>query len=168
MAHRVGLDEHGEAMSPLVPDPSVDALEIVWEESANFSGPRVVDCPTELRLIRDLLTRRWWQSFARFILPGVSLRHGRVYEYSGFRFPSDLDPDETPFDGVQMFDPIETIRLSEPAFVRLMARYFEAIVEGATGNDRPEIHDDWWEDFAAGARTIAGRGARPPASSSLP
>jgi hypothetical protein len=80
-----------------IDDRAVDSLHIVWEQSPAYTGPRVSEAPPELRMIRDFLSRETWQHFIQFILPGVLGRHGRVAEYSGFRFPSDVDPDEDEF-----------------------------------------------------------------------
>ncbi|HEX8113456.1 MAG TPA: hypothetical protein VF516_37255 [Kofleriaceae bacterium] len=145
-------------MSDLIDDRAVDALQIVWDTSC--AGPRVVDSPPELRMIQEFLSRDTWQHFVQFILPGVVGHHQRVAEYSGFRFQSDLDPDDDPFEGVEMFDPIDTIHISEAAFDRLMSRYFDTIVRGATENLRPEIRESWWPKIVDGARTLGDR-ARP-------
>lgn len=141
----------------LIPDQQVDTLQIVWEETPQYSGPRVVDTPPELRMIRDFLSTRFWQNFVRFIAPGVLNHHGRVNEYSGFTFQSDLDPDDDPFEGVEMFDPIDTIHISEAAFDRLMSRYFNTIVEGAAAHQKPETQEEWWQDFVENARELYAR-----------
>src|ERR1051325_2667554 len=93
-------------MTALIDDPTVDGLRIVWVESNDYSGPRIVDSPPQLRMIRDFLSRDTWQHFVRFILPGILDRRQRVAEYSGFRFPNDLDADEESFDCVELYDPI--------------------------------------------------------------
>jgi hypothetical protein len=78
-------------------------------------------------------------------------------EYSGFTFQSDLEPDDEPFEGVEMFDPIDTIHISEGAFDHLMSRYFNAIIEGATAHQKPEIQEEWWQDFVEIARELDAR-----------
>lgn len=144
-------------MSDLIDDRTVDALRIVWDQSPGHTGPRVVDAPAELRVIRDFLSCETWQHFVQFILPGALHHHGRLIEYSGFRFQSDLDPDDDPFEGVEMFDPIETIHISEGAFDRLMGRYFEVILHGVTLHQRPETHEEWWQGFVTSARALIDR-----------
>jgi hypothetical protein len=108
-------------------------------------------------MVRDFLSRETWQHFAQFILPGASSHHGRIAEESGFRFPSDLDPDEEPFDGVELFDPIDTFYVSEAAFDRLMSRYFEVLVQGVTANQRPELAEPWWPGFAQSMHALTAR-----------
>lgn len=141
-------------MNDVIDDSKVDALHIIWEQSPEYTGPRVVGALPELRVIKDFLSRNNWQRFVQFIVPGVLHHHGRVDEYSGFRFPSDLDPDEEPFDGVEMFDPLATLHISEAAFDRIMSRYFEVIIHGVTTHRHPEIHEGWWQAFVASARAI--------------
>ncbi|MEO7735371.1 MAG: hypothetical protein ABIY55_30740 [Kofleriaceae bacterium] len=144
-------------MSDLIDDRTVDDLRIIWDQSPGYVGPRVVDAPTELRMIRDFLSRETWQHFVQFIMPGVMEHHGRVMEYSGFRFQSDLDADDDPFQGVEMFDPIDTIYIREAAFDRLMSRYFDTVIRGVVEHQRPEAHEPWWQGFVASARVLADR-----------
>jgi hypothetical protein len=143
--------------NPLIDDSKVDALNIVWEESPRYSGPRVVDAPPELRMIRDFLSTRFWQHFVQFIAPGVLRRHGRISNESGFTFQSDLDPGDERFEGVQMVDPIDTIYISEGAFDRLMSRFFNAVIDGARRHQKPVIHADWWPELVSTARDIERR-----------
>ena len=91
-------------MSDLIDDHAVEAFSIIWDQSPGYSGPRIVDAPHELRVVRDFLSRETWQHFVQFIQPGTLNHHGRVMEYSGFRFQSDLDPGDEPFEGVEVFD----------------------------------------------------------------
>lgn len=140
-------------MSDLIDDQKIDGLRVEWGDA----GPCVVDAPPELRMIQEFLSRDTWQHFVQFILPGILGHHQRVAEYSGFRFQSDLDPDDDPFDGVEMFDPIDTIHISEAAFDRLMSRYLDAIVRGVTEHARPEAREAWWPGVVDGARILAER-----------
>jgi hypothetical protein len=144
-------------MSDLIDDRTVDAVRIIWDQSPGHTGPRVVDAPAELRMLGDFLSRATWPHFVQFILPGVMAHHGRVMEYSGFRFQSDLDADDEPFQGVELFDPIGTIYVSEAAFDRLMSRYFDSIIRGVIEHQRPEVHEAWWQGFVTSARVLADR-----------
>ena len=144
-------------MSELIDDSAIDAVGVVWDASSAHSGPRVVDAPPSLRVVRDFLTRSTWQRFAQFILPGVLAHHGRVDNDSGFRFQGDLDPDDDPLPGVELFDPIDTIYLGEGAFDRLMSRFFEAIVDGVTAHSRHEVTEAWWNHFVAGTQELTTR-----------
>jgi hypothetical protein len=149
-------------MPELIDDRAVDALHIVWDESPRFTGPRVVNAPPELRVIRDFLSLESWPHFVQFFLPGVVERHQHVSNESGFRFQSDLDPGEEPFAGVELFDPLDTIHLSEPAFDRLMSRYVQVIIQAVTAGQRPELRERWWQDFLDGARALEHRVAEAP------
>ena len=144
-------------MSNLIADRTVDALRIIWDQSPGYIGPRVVVASPELRMIKDFLSRETWQHFVQFIVPGALHHHGRVMEYSGFKFQGDLDPDDEPFDGVEMFDPIETIHISEGAFDRVMSRYFGVIIQGVTAHQGPELQEGWWPAFVTNARLIDER-----------
>lgn len=119
-------------MNTYIEDQLVDNLKIIWEETPQYSGLRVVNVPPKLRVLQDFLTTRFWPSLVRFIASGVLNRHGRTQEYSGFMFPEDLDPGGEPFEGVMILDPLDTIYLSDSAFDRLMNRYFQTVIEGAT------------------------------------
>lgn len=144
-------------METLLDDQLVDTLQIVWEETPQYSGPRVRDSPAELRVLRDFLTTQFWQSRVQFIADGVLNRHGRVQEYSGFLFPEDMDPDDEPFEGVMVFDPLDTIYLSDGAFARLMNRYFETIIEGVASHQKDELKEAWWPEFLDIAQQIKYR-----------
>ena len=48
---------------------------------------------------------------------------------------------------VHIFNPYETVTMSEPAFVRLMSRLFSTIVDGATAEPNDVVHSDWWPQF---------------------
>ena len=144
-------------MSDLIDDHAVEALSIIWDQSLGYSGPRIVDAPHELRVVKDFLSRETWQHFVQFIQPSTLNHHERVMEYSGFRFQSDLDPDDEHFEGVEVFDPLDTIHISERAFDRLMARYFDVIVRGVTTHHLPEAREVWWQAFVANTRLLEER-----------
>jgi hypothetical protein len=151
---------------PRFSDEAIDGLRIVWAEEPGYSGPRVEGCPTELRILKDFLSTGHWQRFVQFIAPGVLARHGRGVECSGFLFPEDFDAEDfeeegvEPFEGVQLYDPIDTIHVSQPAFDRLMSRYFDTIVEAVQANRRPEAAEDWWPTFEGSARELRRRAER--------
>src|SRR5262249_3004125 len=43
-------------MNPIADDDQIDAVQIEWKEAAGHSGPQVVSCPSELRVILDFLS----------------------------------------------------------------------------------------------------------------
>jgi hypothetical protein len=138
-------------------EEAVDFPNIIWEETPNYVGPRVIDAPPTLRVIKSFLSRENWQSFVQFIALGVADHHGRVREDSGFIFATDLDPGDEHFDGVQLFDPIDTIYIREPTFDRLMNRYFVTIINAAMSRHRPELAEPWWPSFVATANRLRSR-----------
>jgi hypothetical protein len=140
-----------------IEDQLVDNLKIIWEETTQYSGLKVVDVSPKLRVIQDFLTTQFWPSLVRFIASGVLNRHGRIKEYSGFMFPEDLDPGDDPFEGVMIFDPLDTIYLSDTVFDRLMNRYFQKLIEGATKYEKDVLKEDWWIEFLDIAKEIEQR-----------
>jgi len=146
-------------MSDMIQDSKIKTLQVDWVDLPRHTGPRVIDPAGDLRVIREFLTRDPWQWFIQFVIPGVVAHHGRVVEYSGFHFIGDLDPGDELFEGVQIFDPIDTIYVSEAAFEQLMSRYVAVIVNAVTERQRPEMNEPWWPELVANGRLLAERAA---------
>lgn len=141
----------------MLPDQLVDSLSVTWEERPGYSGPRLAGHGDELRVLKDFLQTAFWPGLVRFIAPGVLNRHGRVRQQSGFLFPADMDPDDEQFEGVMLFDPLDTIYISDGAFDRLMARYFDTLITGATSHNKPVVAEEWWAEFVDSARKLHER-----------
>ncbi|BAY62180.1 hypothetical protein NIES22_22490 [Calothrix brevissima NIES-22] len=134
-------------MNGQIDDAVIDALDIGWDDTN--ARPYVSNAPEEVRVIRDMLDMRFcWESRVEFFFPGVLDRIGRVTNESGFLFPEDLEPGDEPFDGVQMFDPLDTITLSDGAFDRLMSRYFRVVLDRSESLKLPITQEPWWSAFA--------------------
>lgn len=144
-------------MTDLIGDEAIDSVGFAWEELPQYSGTRVINFPPELRIIRDFLETSFWQSLVRFIAAGVLEQHMRGRDYNGFMFPGDLDPGDEPFEGVMLWDPIDTVYLSAGAFDRLMSRFFDTVIDGVTRYQKPEVNEAWWPEFVAVARQIRMR-----------
>lgn len=120
-------------------------INIDWEESPNFSGTKVLNCPPNLRVIKDFFYKSYWEDII-LIARGVNAHYGVGINESGFRFVSDLEPDEEVFEGVELFDPLDEIYIEEKAFEHLVLKFFKAVIKGAKIN--PKISDKpWWNEF---------------------
>lgn len=40
-------------MKPIINRSVIALIKVIWEESPNFSGTKVLNCPSELRVIKD-------------------------------------------------------------------------------------------------------------------
>ena len=87
----------------------IDKINIIWEESPTFSGTRVSKCPSELRVIKYFFYKSYWGEVIS-IARGINNHYGVGMNDSGFRFPSDLDPDEEVFEGVELFDLLDEMK----------------------------------------------------------
>jgi hypothetical protein len=133
----------------LLSDSLVDSVQIEWEETPHRTGPQVVNVPPELRVIRDYLSKPVSESNLKLIAEGVLDQHGRMMNDSGFWYPEDLDPDDEPFDGVRLSDPLDEIYLSRAAFDRLMVRFFRIILQNAPSSQKDLANSTWWPRFQA-------------------
>ncbi|MEA2670303.1 MAG: hypothetical protein QOG45_523 [Chloroflexota bacterium] len=90
---------------------------------------------------------------------GVRDRKASDWDDVGFNYPSDIsEPDEEPFDGVEVHNPIFEVIVSEKAFDRLMARFFRVLVIGAGAARDPVITTDWWPSFLTIVKDLEKRG----------
>src|SRR5262245_58060912 len=76
---------------------------------------------------------------------------------TGFRFPEDQDPDEEPFEGVEVSNPLGEVYVSRPAFERLIARYLRANITGAEENGLPVVNEPWWGELKAKTAELEAR-----------
>ena len=77
---------------------------------------------------------------------------------SGFRYAhNELDPDEEPFEGVEIYDPLGELYVTQAAFDGLMNRYFSALRDGATKQQAPVVQQPWWPDFLQIAQQVEKR-----------
>ena len=133
----------------------IDRINIIWSESPIFFGTKVLNCPSKLRVIEDFFYRSYWGDII-LIARGINDRYGVGINESGFRFESDLEPDEEVFEGVELFDPIDEVYLEEKAFERLSLKFLKAVIEGS--NFQAErSNQPWWTEFIAIVGQIEAR-----------
>ena len=145
-----------------IEDPLVDALVITFVASPPKSLQLVGSRP-ELSPIDNLVGRLRWGDLL-FFAQGVLGRSGRSVNDVGFAFPEELDEAAERLEGsVQLFDSSGKIYLREPAFERLMLRFFEAVCPPGAGQVFFE-GEPWWPELLrhvallrtrVGARSVA-------------
>ena len=123
----------------------IDRINIIWEESLSFSGTKVLNCPSELRVIKDFFYKSHWGDLI-LIARGINNHYGAGINESGFRFADDLEPDEEVFEGVELFDPLGEVYIEERAFERLALKFFKAVIKGSTLNSQLS-NEPWWSEF---------------------
>jgi hypothetical protein len=145
-------------MRQVIPDELVDGLSIVpakTDRPARAIG--VIEGPDELRVLKSLLDFPSWSEMM-YVASGVRDREGIGADGTGFRYPTDeLDPGEEPLEGMDVYSPLGEVQVSVPAFERLMARYFRALITGAERHRDPVIRASWWPDFVKATVQIEDR-----------
>lgn len=83
-------------------------------------------------MIASTLASVEW-SFALLVARSVEERFGTAWNDCGFRYPVDdqLDPGETRWQGVHVYNPVAEAYVAEAAFERLMVRWLRAVVVAA-------------------------------------
>jgi len=108
-----------------------------------------LNCPPELRVIKDFFYKSYWGEVIS-ITRGIKKHYGVGMNDSGSRFPSDLDPDEEVFEGVELFDPKfdpkDEIYIDEKDFERLALKFFKAVIDGSTSHQKL-TKEPWWNEF---------------------
>lgn len=127
----------------------VNQINIVWEESPNFSGTKVLNCPSELRVIKDFFSKSYWQDTI-LIARSIKNHYGIDINGSGFRFTTDLEPDEKVFEGVELYDPYDEVYIDEKSFKNLTLKFFKALLQGANSHKRELlVNSSWWTEFTS-------------------
>jgi hypothetical protein len=140
---------------PNVPDDVVDAVEVDWDPRPDhffmrMSAPKAAGL-ARLVLENFALVPSW--SSVLFLAEGAAGRSSRSTDLGGFAFP-----EATGLDGVMLIDGGDNqVLVSEPAFFRLIGRYFDTLVSGATADGDPVTQQPWWAELAAAAKAIAVR-----------
>lgn len=129
-------------MNSTINNPIIDQLEIVWDDA--HQRLRVLNCPRELRVIRDYFSRSH-TSTLMYIARAVRDQENVGINGSGFRYAhNELDPGEEPFEGVEIYDPLDELYISQEAFDGLMNGFFSALRKGAKNRLAKE---PWWQEF---------------------
>lgn len=132
-------------MKTIIDTNIINQINVIWKESPAFSGTQVINCPPELRVIKDFFYKSYWGDII-LIARGVNSHYGVGINESGFRFTSDLEPDEEVFEGVELFDPLDEVYIEEKAFERLVLKFFKAVIKGLTF--KPKLSKElWWNEF---------------------
>jgi hypothetical protein len=86
----------------------------------------------------------------------VEQRGGTGYNDHGIRYPveSELAPDEPPFEGVHVYNPVAETYVARDAFERLVVRWLRAVAVAAEGRKHPDADA---RDLAAAADRIEAR-----------
>jgi hypothetical protein len=103
-----------------------------------------------------------------YMAGGVHRRQGVDWDGVGFSYPIDaIRAGEEPFNSVEVHNPIFEVIVSERAFDRRMARFFQTLVLGAEKAKDPVIALDWWRNFVTIVEDVESRapersGGKPP------
>jgi hypothetical protein len=113
--------------------------------------------PRELKVLMSSLDFFSWSQMP-YVAAGVLDREGIGINGTGFRYPTDeLDPGEEPLEGVEVYNPLGEIQVTIPAFERLMARYFRALIMGAEEHNAAVTQQSWWPEFVRTTEKIEQR-----------
>lgn len=130
-----------------IPDFLIETIQIGWDDSRHPSRPCTTPLPGKARVICDFISTPYWESHVKFFFSGVLEHTGRISNDSGFLFDKNIEPGDEPFTGVQLFDPLDAITLSDHAFDKLMSRYFRVLIDHAVLKQLEVIQEPWWSNF---------------------
>jgi len=142
-------------MRSLISDVLIDAVEIAWDPTLSYQGTKALHVLDELRLVRDFFSWRHWSTLIN-VADCASSQSDCGINNSGFRFGDELDPGEEPFEGVELYDPLGQVYIGRATFNRLMLRFFDAIIQGATEHQHPMLQESWWSAFLSHVQTLRG------------
>jgi len=141
-----------------VPDAVMDAVvaEPLRVDRSDRSVGRLTG-PREARIPIGVFKVFGWRDLL-YLAGGVRDQMGIDLDDAGFRYPGDeLDPGEEPFDDVEVYNPIGEVFVTIPAFERLAARYFRALVDGVASSQDPVAYQPCWPEFVAATEEIERR-----------
>jgi hypothetical protein len=149
-------------MDEILDDNVVDSIAIQWQ-----SGPGPARTSVSMpdgpgaRLLRSFLTLNYWTGLL-FMAEGIIEQAGRDVNDSGFNYPEDEDDEagaetEPAETIIEVYNPYESVKLREPAFVRLMSRLYQAVIAGATRDGDAVTQTDWWPRFVEVAEAVRQR-----------
>jgi hypothetical protein len=132
-----------------LPDEVVDAISVepdtVPHKLIRGVG-RITGPEAALPVITTLESLGW--ADLMYAAEGVQDRQGIDTNDVGFWYPNDaLDWGDDPFDGVEVHNPLWEILVTMPAFERLMARFFRALIVGAERSSDSVTGEPWWPRF---------------------
>lgn len=144
-------------MSKLIADESVDSINVVPTEAEKSSRLIEIKGASELLVLTSTLGF-FNESEMGYVASGVLARQGIGTNGTGFRYPTDeLEPEEDPLEGVEVYNPLGEIQVSIPAFERLMSRYFRAFISEAEKRKLPIVDKPGWTEFVSAIEKIEKR-----------
>lgn len=142
-------------MNNIIANKTLDDIDIIWDNIDKKA--RVLNCSPQLRVISDFFSRTQWSTLM-YIAQAVRDEENMGINGSGFRYAhNELDPDEEPFEGVEIYDPLGELYLTPAAFDRLMNRFFSALRDGAIKQQAQIVQQSWWRNFIKNAKYVEKR-----------
>ena len=133
----------------MLDDCQIDTLQFECRPSrAGWCPVRLVDstqtpAPAALRNLLDGLPPR----LVPGMLQALQQRQSFATEEEGFDFSPETTAPQTP--SVTVYDYIRSTPMGRPAFERLMARFFTALVAAVHDQQDPLVDESWWAALAA-------------------
>ena len=151
-------------MNKLVSDRLIEDIEIKPVDMKLYHDPIKVHSSPKLAVVAGTLNF-FGLNKINYVASAVLDREGVGINEIGFRYPTDeLDPEEEPLQGVEIYNfSFGEIQLSVPAFEKLMARYFRAVIEETQKQvaiEKPEDNptkESWWSEFVNATEQIEQR-----------
>jgi hypothetical protein len=142
-----------------ISDQDVDSIQMAPGPSTlgGRKRGRAVGVPSA-RVLMDMLTYSSWPDLHHFS-KAVESRVGTSIDDAGFRYPVEdmLGTGEIPFEGVNVFDPLDDVYMSRPAFERAWTRFLLGLVADVDRDSDPVRDQPFWPDFLARAYRLRDR-----------
>ena len=137
-----------------IPDAALDAVTFT-PNPGSTPLVRVEHYPDDV--VGVLFGSQDWDHL-RYWASALAGNSGGAFDGTGFALDTDeLDPGEEPFSGVQLFAPWgDEVLVSLPAFERLLARFYGAVVAATRPGD-PAREQPWWPAFLDDVQTVRRR-----------
>ena len=151
-------------MNKLVSDKLIEEIEIKPVRDRLYFNPIDLCGSLEIQVVTSSINFFGFSQL-NYVASGVLDREGIDVNSTGFRYPTDeLDPGEEPLQGVKIYNPaFGEAQLSVPAFEKLMARYFRAVIKETQKQvaiEKPEkdpTKESWWSEFVRATEQIEQR-----------
>lgn len=124
----------------MLKDDRLSAIHILFHDGVT----RADGCPDDLGAVRDWFHWGAWSALP-MVAAALEERSNVGVDGSGFRF--EAEPDEEPFEGVEIYTPLDTAYLPEDTFVRLVGELLLAARDGLTAAAHPVTRAPWWPGF---------------------
>lgn len=134
----------------------LDAIQFTPTANVRRLGEAVASTARgKTELVPQVLGSAEWD-YAPVVARAVEQRAGTGYNDNGIRYPveSEMDPDEPPFEGVHVYNPVAETYVARDAFERLVARWLRAVAVAAERRKHPAVDA---RELAAAADRIEAR-----------